>query len=146
MPEELVIILKPLDTPGGQVRLGLAELFLPGGAVDPGILLGHDAREPTAVADEHRGDMAVGGHVDQLWKTLTRLGRGHLLDVVRQRHCGLAHAPNVRHVRNVPSPGTARVSTLSSHAGTSPGPRDSTPRPGGPRPPRGRVVQVIALR
>src|SRR5215475_91102 len=104
MPEELVITLKPLDTSGGQVRLGLAEFFLPDGAVDPGILLGHDAGEPTAVADEHRSDMTVGGHVDQLWKALTRLGRGHLLDFVRQRHRLLAHAPNVRHVRSVPSP------------------------------------------
>src|SRR5215471_1881282 len=104
MPEELVIILKPLDTSGGQVRLGLAELFLPGGAVDPGILLGHDAGGPAAVADEHRGDMTVGGHVDQLWKAPTRLGRGHLLDFVRQRRWVLAHAPSVRHVRSVPSP------------------------------------------
>src|SRR6266516_4317406 len=103
MPEELVIIVKPLDTSGSQVCLGLAELFLPGWAVDPGILLGNDAGEPPAVADEHRGDMTVGGHVDQLWEVLTRLGGGHLLDFIRQRHCVLAHAPNVHHVRSVPS-------------------------------------------
>src|SRR5262245_8567576 len=50
VPKELIIIVKPLDAPGSQVRLGLAELFLPDGAVDPGILLGHDAGEPAAVA------------------------------------------------------------------------------------------------
>src|SRR5262245_7889178 len=111
MPEELVVILKPPYTSGSQVCLGLAELLLPGWAVDPGVLLGHDAGEPAAVADEHRGDMAVGGHVDQLWKALARLGRGHLLDVVRQRQWVFAQALNVRHAVSVPSPGHARVST-----------------------------------
>src|SRR5262245_44926465 len=117
MPEELVVILKPPDTSGSQVCLGLAELLLPGWAVDPGVLLGHDAGEPAAVADEHRGDMAVGGHVDQLWKALARLGRGHLLDFVWQRHWLFAHAPNVRHVRSVPGPGTAWPSQRSPEPG-----------------------------
>ena len=95
MPQELVIILKPLDTPGSQVRLGLAELVLPGWAVHPGVLLGHDAGEPTAVADEHRGDMTVSGHVDQLWKVLTRLSHA-LVGVLHAGRCAVAAHP--RHV------------------------------------------------
>jgi hypothetical protein len=46
VPEELVAVGEPPDAPGGQVRLGVAELFLPGGAVDPGVLLGNDGRAP----------------------------------------------------------------------------------------------------
>src|SRR5215472_6554413 len=99
--EEIVVVLEPPDAARGKVRVGFAEPFLPGRAVNPGVLLGDDAGQPAPVAGENRGDMAVGGQVDELRKVLAGLGSGHLLDLVRQRHRVLAHVPSVRYVRSV---------------------------------------------
>ena len=50
MREEIVVVLEPPDAARGKVGVGFAELFLPGWAVDPGVLLGDDAGQPAAVA------------------------------------------------------------------------------------------------
>ena len=65
MVQELLIAAEPPDLPGGQVRLGFLQLLLPLRAVYPGVFLGDDAGEPTAISGQHRGDMAVSGHVHQ---------------------------------------------------------------------------------
>ena len=48
MREEIVVVLEPSDAARGKVRVGFAEPFLPGRAVDPGVLLGDDAGQPAA--------------------------------------------------------------------------------------------------
>ena len=52
MPKELVITLKPLDTSGSHVRLGLAELFLP----DSKIRRQHSRDKIAARRSEQRRD------------------------------------------------------------------------------------------